>query len=178
LLRMLAFRPAPTATARSDAESRVASPPVTSTPESLAPVPSANATDPKSVMHWAKTIDALRLVGVARELAVNSVPLEREGNVMRLGISAGHAQLAGARAKEKLQAALCEYYGADLRLELTVAAFETHTPATVAKRQQADLHEAAVQAIQSDPNVAAFCEAFDARVEAGSVRPLVSGRSL
>ncbi|MFZ0258239.1 MAG: DNA polymerase III subunit gamma/tau [Gammaproteobacteria bacterium] len=177
LLRMLAFRPASSGATSSDAEVGIASPSVKSEPVSTASVLSVDATEPAAAVEWSETIEALKLVGVVRELAVNSVPLGREDNVMRLCVSPAHAQLAGARAKEKLQAALCEYYGTDLRLELTVATCETQTPATLAKRQQAELHEAAVQAIHADPNVAAFCKTFDARVEVGTVRSLLSEKS-
>lgn len=177
LLRMLAFRPAPTGAPDADAEVGVAKPSMKPQPAGTAPVLAADATEPAAVVEWSKTIDALKLVGVVRELAVNSVPLGREDNVMRLCVSPAHAQLAGARAKDKLQAALCEYYASDLRLEVTVATFEMQTPATIAKRQHAQRHEAAVRAIRSDPNVAAFCKVFDARVEAATVRPLVSEKS-
>ena len=176
LLRMLAFKPAPTGTARSDAEPGVTAPPLKSEAVDKAPMLTGNGTEPRAVAHWVETIEALKLAGVARELAVNSTPLGREGNIMRLGLSSAHAQLAGARAKEKLQSALCEYHGIDLRLEFTVATFETHTPAGLAERQQVELHEAAVRAIHSDPNVTAFCEAFDARVEPETVRSLLGGR--
>lgn len=177
LLRMLAFRPAPDDATRLNGEGGVLKPATESVLANPTSKLATNATEPEAVVHWSETIEALRLVGVARELAVNSIPIGREGDVMRLAVSPAHAQLAAARAKEKLQAALCAYYGVDLRLELTVAALETQTPAAIAKSQQAELHEAAVRAIRSDPNVAAFCEVFDARVEAGTVRSLITGRS-
>ncbi|MGF1614544.1 MAG: DNA polymerase III subunit gamma/tau [Gammaproteobacteria bacterium] len=185
LLRMLAFRPAPLGAPRSDEDPRsgghsdLPSPPgrpVHTGARALA-LSSPEAAEPEAVRQWSATVGALKLVGIARELAANSVLTAREGNVIRLGVSAAHAQLGRARAKEQLQAALCEYYGTDVRVELEVGALETPTPATMAKRQQAQRQEAAVRAIHSDPNVAALCRAFDARVEIKSVRSLGSAES-
>lgn len=174
LLRMLAFRPVSAGERVAEGGLTMAQRPArtgadgTHRPVPL-PISSSRADDGQD---WPAIVEALRLEGITRELAVNSVLKRRTGDVVQLHVAPSHAQLAAKRVQEKLQAALSQYYGAAVRLELAVGSLAEDTPAAIEQRRQAERQQAAIRAIESDPNVEALCRTFDARIDRDSIRPL------
>lgn len=174
LLRMLAFRP--------DAMDNTSGQPTTGERETRLPIAAtsrvpalgheagATPSGGEVTESWAAIVKELKLVGISRELAVNSVLEEKTQQRVRLRISPAHAQLAGQRVQDKLQAALCEYYRTSIRLEIEIATSERETPATLQRRHLKARQQAAADAIEADPNVEVLCKVFDARIEKDSIQ--------
>ncbi len=117
-------------------------------------------------------IDALRLHGIARELAVNCSLKAREGDVLHLMLAPAHASLRNARLEQRLQDSLSAHLGKPVKLAFTVAAPEAETPALMKERVSQDRMRAAQDAIAQDGNVKTLQEMFEARVVPESVQPL------
>lgn len=192
LLRMLAFRPDTAATQEA---------PAAATPAAVAPsgsagagrvrpgvepdrapqagpatIPEARAAAPASAAaasgEWPEVVARLGLKGMAYQLAANSVLSSKEGHVLRLALSKQHASLRSKTMEQRLQEALSKHYGESVKLEFTIGGDAAQTPAGIEQRQAQDRQQAAVEAINTDPNVQRIREVFDAQVVPDSVRPL------
>lgn len=70
-----------------------------------------------------------------------------------------------------LRQALEDFHGRPVKLSIRAGAPQGETPAQEKRRQQDERQQAAVAAIENDPNVAALKSQFNARVNPGSIRP-------
>ncbi len=193
MLRMLAFRPDASSqsglqqtqiqtsnTAPKQVSQKNSQPPVVtskaySNTASAAPVKSAIAErGPAVTGSWHKIVAQLGLKGMAQQLAANSEMISRDNGVIRLALSSQHASLRRKSLEMQLQAALQTYFGEPIKLEFSIAAGTQtqHTPAVIDKRQAENKQQAAVDAINADPNVRRIQESFNAQVVTDSVRPI------
>jgi DNA polymerase-3 subunit gamma/tau len=193
MLRMLAFRPASvgavtiaSATSKPGAAATKPTAPrstgaarpsdmASAAPQTVAAVPPA--TQPKAAPvpaqnDWAGIVAALNLRGIAQQLAANCALQKRDVNAIHLTLDAAHSQLHSKQQEERLQQALQEHFGTPLRLVLQVGAPDNETPAQRAAREAAERQQAAQQAIEQDPSVRALQDAFNARIQPESVRPI------
>ncbi|RJQ46824.1 MAG: DNA polymerase III subunit gamma/tau [Gammaproteobacteria bacterium] len=167
LLRMLAFRPAESG-AMTDA-----APPAVKSAASAAPAAQSVATQPAAGAQdndWANTVAALRLSGMARELALHCTLNKREGETLHLALDSAHAKLHTKNLEERLQQTLQQHYGAPVKLVIKVGSSGQETPAQQQSRVLTERQQAAVQAVTADPNVQALCETFQASVDPNSIR--------
>jgi DNA polymerase-3 subunit gamma/tau len=191
MLRMLAFRPAPagavminSAASRPAAAGTKPTAPHSATsptgataaaPQTVATVPAASklkAAPAPAQNDWAGIVAALNLRGIAQQLAANCALQKRDVNAIHLTLDAAHSQLHSKQQEERLQQALQEHFGTPLRLVLQVGAPDNETPAQRAAREAAERQQAAQQAIEQDPSVRALQDAFNARIQPESVRPI------
>ncbi len=191
MLRMLAFRPAPAgavtiaattsrpaaAGAKPAAPRSAASPAgvIVAAPHVVSAVPAAaqsKAVPVPAQNDWAGIVAALNLRGIAQQLAANCALQKRDADAIHLTLDAAHSQLHSKQQEERLQQALQEYFGTPLRLVLQVGAPDNETPAQRAAREAAERQQAAQQAIEQDPSVRALQDAFNARIQPDSVRPI------
>ncbi|MFZ5592822.1 MAG: DNA polymerase III subunit gamma/tau [Pseudomonadota bacterium] len=194
LLRMLAFRPAetemaattPVAAARQGAT--VAAPPrqVVTQGAIARDMPSQSAkvaVQPEVAQQamsapaahgdeWTTVIEALRLDGMARQLAANCTLKSRDGENIHLILAPTHASLRNKRMEERVQQALSQHYGVAVKLTIDIGVPQGDTPALIREQRELDRQQAAVEAIRSDPNVRALQESFNARVVPDSIQPV------
>lgn len=194
LLRMLAFRPvavgdAPSSQQLSARPAAAARPqPVVSAPAApvptgvaapaapvyevkpkptpVAPIPTGDRTLP-----WHEIVAQLDLKGMAQQLAVNSVMTGREGSVINLRLASQSVTLRSAAMEQRLQEALQNYFGEPVKLNFTIGEVQ-ESPAHLQKRAADERQQAAVEAINNDPNVQRIRETFNAEVITESIRPL------
>jgi DNA polymerase III subunit gamma/tau len=194
MLRMLAFRPAAAgAVMVSPAAGRPAAASVKpAAPRAAARPPEAGAVAPQSTVaavpaapqakavaapvptqnDWAAIVAILNLRGIAQQLAANCALQKRDADAIHLTLDAAHSQLHSKQQEERLQQALQEHFGKPLRLVLQVGAPDNETPAQRAAREAAERQQAAQQAIEQDPGVRALQDAFNARIQPDTVRPV------
>ena len=194
LLRMLAFRPdsrsqqqqaqttvvpqpaRPASTPRPTATQ--AAPTDYSHSESAQPAAPVAVSEPsspaKTAGSWHEIVAQLSLRGMAQQLAANSEMTSRDGGLIRLALSSQHASLRRKSLEMQLQDALQNYFGEPIKVEFSTAsgAEVQHTPAVIEKRQAENKQQAAVDAINADPNVRRIQESFNAQVVTDSVRPV------
>jgi DNA polymerase-3 subunit gamma/tau len=187
LLRMLAFRPDSGGTG---AGRGAAAPSNTSSkqPQSATPVAGANEEIPSPAKvseppapkaapaqasrdNWAQVVAGLGLTGVNAQLANNTVVESFDDDRLVLMLEESFAQLHNREREAALREALQAYYGKPVRLELRIGTPTAETPAAARTREDEERQQAAVAAIESDPNVAALKEQFNARVSPQSIRP-------
>ena len=106
-----------------------------------------------------------------KQLAANCEWLERTATVVRLRLDERSAGMQTQATVDKLAAALADFYGQPMRIELERVALADDTPARVAERAAADRHARAVEALERDPVVRLFRDRFGATLDPASVKP-------
>jgi DNA polymerase-3 subunit gamma/tau len=183
LLRMLAFRPAAVTVAP-----RAASPsprPAGPAAPSAAPAPSKPQTEPvaprveqgrppatgaAAPTDWGDVLTALDLRGAARQLADNCDLQSNAAGAWQLVLPRDKEHLNTQQLRARIEAALQEQYGRDLRLTITTGKPARPTPAEVRKTNENQRMREARESIESDPTVKTVQAAFEATLEADSIR--------
>jgi DNA polymerase-3 subunit gamma/tau len=194
LLRMLVFRPDSSAAtaavppaphtdavkpARPAASVPAAAPKTAAprpTPAAPAPVtapapPKPAAAVPTAGDNWSGVVAQLKLGGLSRELAHNTTLESRSEGAISLIVDDSRAQLLNRDREAELKAALEAHFGQPLRLNIKLGKPQGETPTQERQRVHSERQQAAVAAIEGDPNVLALKEQFNARVNPGSIRP-------
>lgn len=136
------------------------------------PVAAAPAAGPASGTEWPDIVAALQLRGIAQQLAANCSLVTRDAASILLALDSAHAQLYSKPQEARLQQALQQHFNAPLRLSIQIGMLPTETPAQRRTRETAERQQAAQQAIEQDPGVRALQEAFNARIQPDTVRPV------
>jgi DNA polymerase-3 subunit gamma/tau len=193
LLRMLAFRPADAATSQpvravaaasasqsqtvpraapASAPGRAPAPPVAERPPEQRARPSSGAPASSGAPppEWATIVQTLDLRGPARQLADSCDLKSNAGGVWQLVVPADKEHLNTQALRTRVETALREQYGREARLSIGVGQPERPTPAELRRSSESARAREAREAIESDPNVKAIQSAFDATLEADSIR--------
>ncbi|HLF24006.1 MAG TPA: DNA polymerase III subunit gamma/tau [Burkholderiales bacterium] len=138
-------------------------------PAGLRPTPSRSSSEEGT--GWAEIVDRLPVNGLVKEL-LNNTALERvDDKAISLVLDEACAKLLSKEREAVLRQALEAHYGRPLRLTVRVGAPPAATPMRQKMRQRSEEQQAAVAAIDGDPNVRALREQFNARVNPDSIRP-------
>jgi DNA polymerase III subunit gamma/tau len=178
MLRMLAFKPATTETVTQKPK-----PPINKATQQQAPlkpvqtespnIATEQPSKPDNTGHsWVDMIEIMKLESLTKELANNCLLESLDNEVCKLRLDASHQQLLTASRKSKLQQALQDYRGAALKLVIDLEQNAIATPAVQLAKAKEDKQQAAVDAINSDANIKALKEHFDARIMPGTIEPV------
>lgn len=196
MLRMLTFRPlraekqtsampqhaaqprtAPISHAAPTPARAVSAPPTHIPQPQAAPIPAAPVyqqptSAPVVTSQWGQMIAAMNLSALTKQLANNCVLESIDNQQCTLLVDPTYT-VSGSKTKENLQAAL-QNYVSNPALKLTIKAQKSShtTPAIQQQQERDDKQQNAVDAINADPNVIAFKENFNARIEPGTIKPL------
>jgi DNA polymerase III subunit gamma/tau len=187
LLRMLAFRPAvgeegarpassgAAAVAAGGGRSAAAPRPAGAEPRKPVPaMPAAAATVPDTRVPagpWAELVERLSLVGMVRELANNTAMESQSEDEISLVLDESCAQYLNKEREAALKTALEQHFGRTLKFRIRTGRPPAETPAQQRARLGSEQQQAAVEAVNSDPNVRALREKFNARVNPDSIKP-------
>ena len=188
LLRMLAFRPAQAGqsddpAASGGAQARVAA---KSTPAPAAKSVQAKlsastnkATNKAAVKaagkaqwndpDWKSLTAEIGLSGAARLLAGNCALLRREGNTLFLSLDPRSESMLTRQRKEALAAALSDHFSEPLLVDISMGKAIAETPLQEETRLADERIEAARVSLESDPNVQALKNMFDAELKTDSI---------
>ncbi len=168
LLRMLAFRPAESAStpaggARSSADKGAAGAAVSRPGGAEAELRAEN---------WQALIGALDVQGAARQLACNCSLVARDASRIRLLLDPRGVHYRSDQTEAMLAQALARLLGADVQLEIELAEAVMDTPARQSARAAEERVEAARVELENDATVRALKERFGATVLPDSIKPL------
>jgi DNA polymerase-3 subunit gamma/tau len=189
LLRMLAFRPsaeerstqsgparAPATTLSSQPPAHQATPVGAGRPQPASAAERAVDAETKPAAavappaDWGSLVQELDLRGPARQLA-DSCDLKSNSNgSWQLVVPADKEHLNTQQLRARLEAAVRERFGRDAKVSIGVGQPSRPTPAEVRRANESARMRAARESIEQDPNVKAIQAAFDATLEADSIR--------
>ncbi|TXL00436.1 DNA polymerase III subunit gamma/tau [Methylococcaceae bacterium HT1] len=142
-------------------------------PEAVSPIAIENeTTEPNADLPWHDVVDAMKLMGLTRELANNCILESLDEQQCRLILDPKQAQIRSPRSEEKLQSAVQKYYGKALKLVIKTESVASDTPAIKNHKAKLNRQQEAVDAIDNDENIQALKTNFDARVIPGSIEPV------
>jgi DNA polymerase-3 subunit gamma/tau len=187
LLRMLAFRPAAETGATAGrpvravpaAGSQVAPrptpsaasrPPASSAADSAAPPSARQSGATADTLDWAAVVQSLDLRGPARQLADSCDLKSNAGGTWQLVMPADKEHLNTQQLRTRLEAALREQFGREIKLSIVVGQPSRPTPAETRRTNESVRMREARETIEGDPNVKALQAAFDATLEPDSIR--------
>jgi DNA polymerase-3 subunit gamma/tau len=173
MLRMLIFKPVTLVHGSIKTikiQSAVSKAPVKISPPVVGVIQSNEAPVTTDSNDWLSMIVAMKLSGLTREFASNCVLENIDDKVCALIVNPGH--IRGARTEEALQKALQAYRGAQLKLVISAKKITQDTPAVQLTKEREDRQQAAVGLINSDHNIQALKDRFDARVLPGTIEPV------
>jgi DNA polymerase III subunit gamma/tau len=188
LLRMLAFRPdgakqplsAPAAgvaaTMPKLPASTAAAAPAAAAPPAAAPPGIAIPTS-IDAGNWASVVEAAKLGGMVRQLALNCIPGAFERDQLTLRLDQAAADRRTRPIEEKLAQGLSKYFGRDIRLMFETSAAGLNSPARQRALAEQERIARAASAFESDPAVKGLRERFGADVDSSSVKPANQQRS-
>ena len=119
---------------------------------------------------WAAVVQSLDLRGPARQLADSCDLKSNAGGAWQLVMPADKEHLNTQQLRTRLEAALREQHGRDLKLSISVGQPSRATPAELRQANESTRMREAREAIESDANVKAIQAAFDATLESDSIR--------
>jgi DNA polymerase III subunit gamma/tau len=188
LLRMLAFRPdgakqplsAPAAgvaaTMPKLPASTAAAAPAAAAPPAAAPPGIAIPTS-IDAGNWASVVEAAKLGGMVRQLALNCIPGAFERDQLTLRLDQAAADRRTRPIEEKLAQGLSKYFGRDIRLMFETSEAGLNSPARQRALAEQERIARAASAFESDPAVKGLRERFGADVDSSSVKPANQQRS-
>jgi DNA polymerase-3 subunit gamma/tau len=181
LLRMLAFRPAseadtlpggkaPAATA--PAKGAAAAPASQPAPVAAASRGARDGTGGASGadVDWPALLAALDVRGPTRQLADHCDVQSVAGGAWQLVLPPDKAHLNTQQLRSRLETALKEHLGREVRLTISPGKPSRPTPAEIRTANENERMREARESIEHDPNVLAMQSAFDATLEADSIR--------
>ncbi|MCC2868147.1 MAG: DNA polymerase III subunit gamma/tau [Candidatus Accumulibacter phosphatis] len=172
LLRLYAFRPVPDD--ESGGRQQGAAPadgPVASS-STLAPGQTAAPAEAGAGVGWHDILAALKLGGMARELAQHCELRELGKARMVLGLSPTHRHLLMKPAQDKLQQSLAGHFGHPLQLAIELEEGSGDTPAAAAQRDHRERMDRAIASVEQDGFVRQIIETFDATLIESSIKPI------
>jgi len=178
LLRMLAFRPAQSGqsgesvtsggTAASKAE------PKRSQAEPAAKAVQAQARETADKARWQdpdwkSLLSEIGLAGAVRLLAGNCALLRREGDTVFLSLDPRSESMLTRQRKEALAEALSKHFSEQLLVDISLGEAVVETPMQEETRLEDERIDAARESLESDPNVQALKNMFDAELKTDSI---------
>ena len=173
MLRMLTFRPVTLQLGVAKPaliQPVAAKSPIKTLPVDVAAIHRNESPDDGVDGDWLSMIVAMKLTGPTREFANNCVLETIDDKVCTLIVDPDY--IRGARAEETLQKALQAYRGAALKLVIKAKKTTLATPSVLLTKEREDKQQSAVEAINSDHNIQALKDHFDARVLPGTIEPV------
>lgn len=121
---------------------------------------------------WRDVLLALKLGGMARELAQHCELRHADEVKVTLRLAPAHRHLQMKPAQDKLQQSLSEYLGRRIMVHIETAEVDGMTPAAEAQRGRQELQDRAVASIEKDGFVREVIEMFDATLIESSIKPI------
>ncbi|SDO60365.1 DNA polymerase III, gamma subunit /DNA polymerase III, tau subunit [Ralstonia sp. 25mfcol4.1] len=134
----------------------------------VAPSASDDGTPPVFTGDWPTLAASLPLKGLAQQLAHQSELHRVVGRTLHLRVPV--AAIGEANVAERLQAALNEHFGIEVRVHCEIGAV-THTAAAVDAAARAERQREAEAEIDRDPFVQGLLREFGGQIVPGSVQP-------
>ncbi len=122
---------------------------------------------------WSEVLPQLQLTGMTLSLAQRCVLEEALGQRLEFVIDADHVDFFTAMQRNRLAAALSEFLGKNVTLDVRVGASKWLSPLQRAENRRAALQAEAEDEIKNDPNILRMMEAFDATLVAESIEPVL-----
>ncbi|MEF8701147.1 MAG: DNA polymerase III subunit gamma/tau [Candidatus Accumulibacter sp. UW20] len=146
--------------------------PLTAAPPAPAAAVSGAHQPAAPLTSWHDILGALKIGGMARELAQHCELRDLGPTRIVLHLSPAHRHLLMKPAQDKLQQSLSEYFAKPLQLVIDLAEGSGDTPAAAAQRNHRERMDRAIASVEQDGFVREVIEMFDATLVESSIKPI------
>lgn len=172
LLRMLAFQPDTT---------ELNNPPVKEQQKIVKefqetqgnqPLPQKVNNSPANNQDWTTLLPKLKLTGATLALASHCALVSLTESEASLMLNPNQAPLLTDNLKQRITTAFTDYFQRSMKVNITIQAPATPTPAAIEQQHQQQRQAAAVEAIAKDQNVQAILDTFNATILPNSIKAI------
>ena len=121
---------------------------------------------------WLDLFPRLGLSGMTGSIGANCTLIEANGDDWLLHLDPAHSALFNATQQRRLNDAMNQHLGRNLKLRIELVRPEQETPAQAAARKRAERQHQAEQSIHDDPLVQQMIQQFGAVIRTDSIEPL------
>ncbi|SCX78864.1 DNA polymerase-3 subunit gamma/tau [Legionella israelensis DSM 19235] len=189
ILRMLTFRPAPTAkqpplawemknnmennmlkpSASLDKEEKLNNDSINTEEKVSLPEPALKAGEEE---HWTVILPKLKLRGLTLNAAENMELLHKESGRIHFRVTKGHLSLFTPAVIQRIETSLTDYYRQTIKIKLCSEGLVNDSPAQQKQRHKEENLKLAEQALNDDPIFQQIQEDFSAKIIKNSIEPL------
>ena len=127
---------------------------------------------PEDPAAWTAFVAALKLTGMAAQLAAQTELIAVNNNALTLALPVAHKHLADKVFADKLKVALEQATGRRLLLAFEVGASTESSLAATERRERADAKAKGEAAFRDEPFVRDLLVTFDGQVKTDTITPL------
>ena len=127
-------------------------------------------TKPAADSDWHEIASQLTLGGVDKQVAMNCALISNDNDNFVLALEPASAPMLTKERQARIQDALSNLYGRELRISIEAQAVQAETPAKRDQRVADEKQANAESEIKNDSNVQSILEAFDGTVKPNSVQ--------
>ncbi|MGY8814011.1 MAG: DNA polymerase III subunit gamma/tau [Gammaproteobacteria bacterium] len=178
LIRMMAFKPEGISGGANNSETALAktetAKPKVGVVNPVVPVVTPILSDKSDVTigkDWKSLIDDMALTGLVKELAGNCILKEHNKDTIHLVLLPSQEHMLKTMQKERLQSAIAERFGKDVKLVISVEEPDAETPKQQAARIEEEKKKNAVESFGEDPAVKEMIDTFGANVDKNTIQP-------
>lgn len=122
--------------------------------------------------HWVHISRSMGLTGMTESLATNLSLEQVSGSGIALHYTKEQHTMLNEVQRERICAALADYFGNPVQVDFIQAPQQQETPAQYMNRKREERHAEAVESIRNDATVQLLQQQFDAQIELSSVLPV------
>ncbi len=131
--------------------------------------------EPGLVLHgqeidWEQKIDEMRLAGISRMIAENSIVVKWQLPNIELTLDSNHDALLSPQLTEELREAICLGEGQEVSLKINSGVLEQETIAKKKVKLEAERQARAEAMVKDDPNITGLLDEFEGELK--EVKPL------
>ncbi|UVK81682.1 DNA polymerase III subunit gamma/tau [Pseudomonas sichuanensis] len=123
-------------------------------------------------LQWLELFPQLPVSGMTGNIAANCTLIAADGDDWLLHLDPGQGALFNSTQQRRLNDALNQQLGRDIRLKIELIRPEQETPAQAASRKRAERQHDAVLSIEQDPLIQQMIQQFGATVRQDTIEPV------
>jgi len=124
--------------------------------------------DPEDI-DWYTLVSRCNLTGISGNILWNCVPVVASVDSYNLVLDEGQSALFSPDHPAMIAAALSEYFGRDIKVDVSIGQISVETPATRRRREKAEAMQALHKRFYEDHGVMALVAGFDATIDPESL---------
>jgi DNA polymerase-3 subunit gamma/tau len=121
---------------------------------------------------WLELFPKLKLSGMTGSIGANCTLIAKDGDDWLLHLDPAHSALFNPTQQRRLNDALNQFYGRELKVQIELRKPEQETPAQAAAYRRANRQREAEASIHQDPVIQQMIQQFAAVIRADSIEPL------
>jgi DNA polymerase-3 subunit gamma/tau len=121
---------------------------------------------------WLELFPKLKLSGMTGSIGANCTLVALEGDIWSLHLDPAHSALFNLTQQRRLNDALNQFHGRELKVQIELRKPEQETPAQAAAYRRANRQREAETSIHQDPVIQQMIQQFAAVIRADSIEPL------